>query len=494
MVNSNQKLALYSLKTFFIIAILIQLFRFITLYFELQNCDLYVDEVYYWGWAQNFELGYYSKPPVLAWLIMLTTTIFGESEWAIKIGAILLYPLTSMVIYLISDILFKDKRIAFYSALAFLTIPAVSLSSMIISTDVVLLLFWSLALYFFIKALKENQLHDWVLLGLTAGLGMLSKYNMAFFLVSALMVMGLNKAYRGYFKDKNFYIALILSFMVFSLNLYWQYQNDFISFVHTKEISHIESELFHVNKFLEFIGAQFAIMGPIFFALLLFLLFQRKRLFQNNAMKILYLFVIPYFLFITTLSFLSRAYGNWSAPIYIAGTILVVSYMIQKNQIRLVQLSIGLNILVALIFYFFQAIVSNLKLNIPSKMNPYKRVMGWQHVANEVAKVQKTEEYTLLFNSRKSMAEMIYYLKPHPFDALTYNPSNKIHHQYDMYNRLNQTHQGKTLLYVTEDTNISYLKNNFENLQHLKKINIPLYKDFNRTYHLYRLEAFKGYQ
>lgn len=494
MVNSDQKLAIYSLKTFFIIAVSLQLFRFITLYFQLQNSDLYVDEVYYWGWAQSFELGYYSKPPVLAWLIMLTTSIFGESEWAIKIGAILIYPVTSVIIYLISDTLFKDKRVAFYTALAFLTIPAVSLSSMIISTDVVLLLFWSLSLYFFIKALQKNQLHHWVLVGLFAGLGMLSKYNMVFFLVSALMVMGFHKAYRGYFKDKNFYIALILSFMVFSLNLYWQYQNDFISFVHTKEISNIESELFHIDKFLEFIGAQFAIMGPIFFAFLLFLLFQWKKLFQNNATKILYLFVIPYFLFISTLSLLSHAYGNWSAPIYIAGTILVVSYMVQNHHLKLLKLSIAINILLALIFYFFQPIVSSLNLNIPSKIDPYKRVMGWEKVANEVAKVQQKEGSTLLFNSRTTMAEMIYYLKPHPFDALTYNPSKKVHHQYDMHNRLTQMHQGKTLLFITEDNNISYLKNNFENIKHLKEVNIPLYKDFNRSYHLYRLEGFKGYQ
>ncbi|HHD82356.1 MAG TPA: hypothetical protein ENK94_04105, partial [Campylobacterales bacterium] len=114
MINTDEKLSFYSLKTFLLIAIILQLFRFITLYFQLQTSDLYVDEVYYWGWAQHFELGYYSKPPVLSWLIMLTTTIFGESEWAIKMGAILVYPLTATLIYLITDLLFKDKKIAFY--------------------------------------------------------------------------------------------------------------------------------------------------------------------------------------------------------------------------------------------------------------------------------------------------------------------------------------------------------------------------------------------
>lgn len=494
MVHSDEKLSFYSLKVFLTIAILIQLFRFITLYFQLQSSDLYVDEVYYWGWAQSFELGYYSKPPVLSWLIMATTAIFGESEWAIKIGAILIYPLTATLIYLISETLFKNRQIAFYTALAFLTIPAVSLSSMIISTDVVLLFFWSLTLYLFIKALEEDKLFYWVLLGLSAGLGMLSKYNMAFFLVSVLLVMVLHREYREHFKNRNFYIALLLSFIVFSLNLYWQFQNDFVSFVHTKEISNIESELFHFNKFLEFIGSQFAIMGPIFFGLLLFLLFKVKTLFQEKSTKILYLFVIPYFLFISTLSLLSHAYGNWSAPIYIAGIILVVSYMVKNNLMRLLKISIGFNILLALLFYFFQPIVSTFNLNISSQIDPYKRVMGWQQLADEIDKVYKQEGHTLLFNSRTTMAEMIYYIKPHPFDALSYNPSNKVHHQYDMDNRLTEQHIGKTLLYVSKSENIDPMKNNFENTTHLKQINIPLYKDFNRSYHLYRLEGFKGYQ
>jgi len=494
MINSDKKLGFYSLKNFLIIAILIQLFRFVTLYFQLQTSDLYVDEVYYWGWAQHFELGYYSKPPVLSWLIMITTAIFGESEWAVKIGAMLVYPLTATLIYLITDTLFKNKQIAFYTALAFFTIPAVSLSSMIISTDVVLLFFWSLSLYLFIQALEKEKLLYWILLGFSAGLGMLSKYNMAFFLISALLVMVLHTEYRKHFRNKNFYIALLLSFMVFSLNLYWQFQNDFISFVHTKEISSIESELFHVDKFLEFISSQFAIMGPIFFGFLLFLLFKVKTLFQNISTKILYLFVIPYFLFISTLSLLSHAYGNWSAPIYIAGIILVVSYMVQNKHMRLLKISIGFNILLALLFYFFQPIVSTLNLDIPSKIDPYKRVMGWQQVANEVDEVYKKEKHTLLFSSRTTMAEMIYYIKPHPFDALNYNPTDKVNHQYDMDNRLTQQHIGKTLLYVSENQNIDHLKNNFQNVYHLKHINIPLYKDFNRSYHLYRLENFKGYE
>jgi len=493
MIDTKEKFNFYSLKVFLIWAIIIQIFRFICLYFQLQVSDLYVDEVYYWGWSQHFELGYYSKPPVLSWLIMLTTQLFTESEWAIKIGAILVYPLTSMVIYLITNRLFKNEKIAFYSALAFITLPAVSLSSMIISTDVVLLLFWSLSLYFFIKAIQDDKLKDWLLLGIMAGLGMLSKYNMAFFLVSALLVLALNKEYREHFKNKKFYMALLLTILVFLPNVYWQYTHDFVSFVHTEEISQIEGDLFHVNKMLEFLGSQFAILGPIFFALLLFLLFKIRTLFKDKQMKILYLFVIPYFLFITTLSLLSRAFANWSAPIYIAGTILVVAYLIQKKHLNWLKYSIGLNVFLALVFYFYQPLTSMLPIELKAKTDPYKRVMGWQKVADELDKVYKQNNKVLLFNDRTTMAEMIYYIKPHPFSALMYNPTGKVKNQYEMDNSL-KTQIGESFVYVSKQKNIDNLKNSFQKTHYLQPITIPLYKDFNRSYHLYLLENFKGYQ
>lgn len=309
----------YSLSTFLIIAIFIQLFRLAVLTYLMKDYSLYIDEVYYWGWAQSFELGYFSKPPMIAWLIMITTSIFGDGEVATKCGALIVYPITSTIIYLISIKLFKDEKIAFYSALSFLTIPAISMSSIIISTDVVLLLFWSLSIYFFLKALEKDELKTWLIAGFFAGCGLLSKYNMIFFLVSVALVFILNKDYRILFKNKNFYLSLVVAAIVFIPNLYWQYTHDFISFAHTREISQVEKELFHVDKMFEFLGAQLGVFGIVLFPVLLFLIFKLKTIFQDNSMKFLYLFVIPYFLFITTLSLLSRAFANWGLLFMLQG-------------------------------------------------------------------------------------------------------------------------------------------------------------------------------
>ena len=80
--------------------------------------NLYVDEAQYWTWSQSLDWGYYSKPPVIAAIIAFTTGLFGDGELAIKSGALLLYPLTTLLIYALALRLY-DRRIAFWSALAF---------------------------------------------------------------------------------------------------------------------------------------------------------------------------------------------------------------------------------------------------------------------------------------------------------------------------------------------------------------------------------------
>ena len=61
------------------------LYRLCVLY--ALKLDLYVDEAYYFNWAKHLDWGYYSKPPMLSFLIALTTKLFGNGVLAIKAGA-----------------------------------------------------------------------------------------------------------------------------------------------------------------------------------------------------------------------------------------------------------------------------------------------------------------------------------------------------------------------------------------------------------------------
>src|SRR5271169_2098481 len=131
------------------IIIAITLVRIIVLI--VSPLQLYPDEAQYWWWAQTPDWGYFSKPPMIAWVIWQTTTLFGNSEWAIRLASPLLHGATALLVFGIARQVFS-ARAGLWSALAYLTTPGVSYSCGLISTDVPLLFFWAFALYAFLRA------------------------------------------------------------------------------------------------------------------------------------------------------------------------------------------------------------------------------------------------------------------------------------------------------------------------------------------------------
>src|SRR5690242_21937911 len=65
----------------------------------LQPADLFPDEAQYWVWSQQLALGYYSKPPLVAWLIAATTWLFGDSEFAVRLSAPLPHAGAAIFVY-----------------------------------------------------------------------------------------------------------------------------------------------------------------------------------------------------------------------------------------------------------------------------------------------------------------------------------------------------------------------------------------------------------
>ncbi len=153
--------------------------RVISLWFN--TTELFFDEAQYWVWGKEPAFGYFSKPPVLAWIIGLFTAVCGDSEFCVRLASPLIHTGTAFVVFLIAGLLF-DRRTAFWSAFTYALLPAVSLSSGVISTDVPLLFFWALALYAFLKFERTNAYGWAVMLGAAIGLGVMSKYAMLYIL------------------------------------------------------------------------------------------------------------------------------------------------------------------------------------------------------------------------------------------------------------------------------------------------------------------------
>src|SRR5215472_4478541 len=78
--------------------------------------DLFYDEAQYWSWSRDLALGYYTKPPLLAWIISAASHVCGNDEWCVRAPSPLLYAATSLVAYAIGRRLY-DERTGFWAAL-----------------------------------------------------------------------------------------------------------------------------------------------------------------------------------------------------------------------------------------------------------------------------------------------------------------------------------------------------------------------------------------
>ncbi|KPJ90985.1 MAG: hypothetical protein AMJ53_12545 [Gammaproteobacteria bacterium SG8_11] len=453
---------------------------------------LFFDEAYYWGWAQALDFGYYSKPPMLALLIALTTSACGDGELCVKAGALAVHPLTALLIFTIGKMLF-DARTGFFAAVTYLTMPGIALSSLIISTDVVLLFFWAASMLFFLKALRTDNIWYWAAAGVTGGLGLLSKYNMIVFPLSVFFFLFSAQQHRQQLKRPGAYLAMVIAVVVFLPNLIWNAQHGFPTFQHTAEISKLGQKSLHFDELGAFLGGQLGVFGLIFFPVMVYVFVRAKNVWNNEAYRFLICFALPFISIISLQAFLGRAHANWATPTYIAGCILVAAFLIHHQRIKLWLIAIIINLVLTITVYHWHDIADAFDIKLTAKTDPFKRVQGWRDLAKPVEQIlAQSPSAILLADTRDTLAQLIYYVKPHPFNAVAWNPHGLLQNHYELVTTMNDK-LGKDFIYVTEKADLPLIHQSFETVQNLTDIRIDIYDNFSLDYRVYYLKNFKGY-
>ena len=74
-------------------------------------------EAYYWTWSRDLAWSYFDHPPLASYSIRLTTAVFGQTVFGIKLSAVLWSLALNLVwLRLILD-MFSDRRLAFWALL-----------------------------------------------------------------------------------------------------------------------------------------------------------------------------------------------------------------------------------------------------------------------------------------------------------------------------------------------------------------------------------------
>jgi 4-amino-4-deoxy-L-arabinose transferase-like glycosyltransferase len=459
----------------------------------LGRADLYPDEAQYWLWSLHPAFGYYSKPPVVAWLIAATTALFGESEAAVRLAAPLLHFGTSLVIYLLAQRLY-DSRTALWSAIAYVTLPGVSASAVIMSTDAPLLFCWAVALYAFLRAREPEGGRWWILVGIAAGFGLLSKYAMAYWLLSGLLFLLLFRDERRHVP--RFLGAAALALIIYALNFAWNAANGFVSYLHTRDNAHLGGPLFHPVQFLEFFASQFGVFGPLFFATLLVIAASSWRSLGDRRAALLACFALPTLAMMLVVSFLSRAQANWSAPTFVSAVVLVVAWLLARGWAVIVAASVALHIVAAVVVFGAHYAARAFGAELPAKLDPLHRLRGWSVLGRNVSLLLLQHPgVKLMSDDREEMAALIYYVHPHPFDALKWNGEGGIHDQFDLTAQPARDIGADFLLVSHAPENVQRILERFDSVDPVRQqIIIPLGRGMVRIYHLYWLHGFKGYR
>lgn len=467
-------------------------FRLLALHFNAT--DLFFDEAQYWSWSLEPARGYYSKPPLVAWAIRLATDSCGVSEFCVRLPSPIVHTATAVAIFALSRWLY-DLKTAALAGLAFATLPGVSLSAGIISTDVPLLLAWAVALVALVALFDTKAWWPSLLLGLALGLGLNAKYAMAWFLLCLGVYLLATPERRGILKDPRLWLALLIGALLIAPNLAWNAGHSFATFAHTADNAKWHGSLLNPLKAIEFFGSQFGVFGPIMFAGLLVVTWRAYRSGLTASDRLLLAFSLPVLVVITGQAFVSRAHANWAAVSYVAATVLVTATLVREASWGWLRTSFAIH----LVFLLALALGTTLagRVAVPFGSDPFARTLGWREIADATraelgrARAEGRPFSSVLTDDRSITAELLYYMRDDPTRVVTWFPGGRPKDHYELTRPFSPAVAG-SVLFVTLGRDSEAVTRAFATVTDLGSRNLPAGKTTRRRVAFYVLSGYVG--
>ncbi|WP_296815814.1 glycosyltransferase family 39 protein [Brevundimonas sp.] len=365
-----------------VLTLALTLARLVALF--LTPLELYPDEAQYWLWSRDLAFGYYSKPPMLAWLIGLTTAIGGDGEAWVRLSSPLLHAGTGLILFEVGRRL-HGPRVGLWSAVFYALMPGVQLSAGVASTDAPLLFFAALGLLAYVAFLAGPSMRLAAACGLAVGAAFLSKYAALYILLGVGLHLIWSPQARTCWTWGRALGAVAGLALVAAPNLVWNALNDFSTVSHTADNANWRwDDLFHPVEMIEFLASQLMVLGPVPFVLLILGAFAalRARASTPEADRLLLSLAVPPVLLVTVQALLSRANANWAVIAYAPAVVLVAAWLLRDHRPRLLWGAIAFQALVAvmvLVLAIWPPLADRIGLG-----GAFKRVRGWETSAHRI--------------------------------------------------------------------------------------------------------------
>lgn len=456
-------------------------------YVLLYPIDLSPEEAQYWDWSRHLDLSYYSKPPMVAYLNFISTSLFGNTELGVRITPILLSFILSMVVFLFVRRLF-DERVALLSS----TLPnlfiGTAINSLLMTTDAPFVFFWGVSVVLIYLAVESNNTRLWLLVGVFAGLAFLSKYPAVFLLPLTLLYMFLVR--RELLLSPKPYISLLPALILSIPVLWWNFQHDFVSFRHVSNLASKNAHFPNWGSFFEFLGGQSLLLSVLPF---LFLLYGWWRTFKDKDRRLVFLTVysLPVFLFFAILALKKRVYANWPGFGYFTGAILIALYMerlLRRSKPAFWGVVLFSSFLILLLH--FTPLIDHIGLRwlLPPKRDPVKVMVGWEKLGREVSGFYTGKE--LVFSTAYQIsAELAFYVEGNP-RTFVFHMGRRT--QYYLWRDRLSEFRGRDAIFVSSWGLPERVKKHFRSHELLKRVDIFWRGERVKGFKVYRLRGFEG--
>ena len=212
------------------------------------------DELQFLSDARHMDWGFVAYPPFTPLMERISLSIFGLSMVGLRLFSVIAQGAAIVVTGLMARELGGGRLAQATAALCVALSPLPLFEGTEFQYTTFDYLWWVMIAYFVIRLLKSDDPRWWVAIGATIGLGMQTKYTMAFYVSGIVGGVVLTRA-RKYLASPWLWAGVVLSILIFLPNLVWQIKHDFISLqflqhIHTRDVGEGRADGFWKGQFL----------------------------------------------------------------------------------------------------------------------------------------------------------------------------------------------------------------------------------------------------
>lgn len=462
--------------------------------------DLSPDEAHYWEWSRRLDLSYYSKGPLIAYLIAALTGVLGTTALAIRLGAVVLSVLGSWALFRLGRELYGDPRPGALAVIGLQCTPLVWAGSLLMTIDAPFMALWTLALLAGHRALHRGRPVDWVLLGAAVGTGLLAKYTMLFVVPGLALYAWRTPAARRALRGPGPLAGAAVALALFAPVLLWNARVGWVSARHVA--SQGRGGGLGWLHLVELIGSQLVVLSPVVAALVAWALWRgvgEGLVRGREPYRFLAAMGAPVIGFHLLLALQGKVQANWPAAAYPplallgAGLIMARRGALDAGGRRRQAWLLAAAGLVALVL----SVAGHLTpwLGLPPRLDPTARLRGWAELGAAAARLRSAMPRpgsTFLLSSRYQIAsELAFYVPGHP-PAYNLNLGRRLN-QYDLWDGP-ETRLGWDAIYVEEGSRPldDRVAQAFEHVEPPVVLEIRRSGRVTRTFVLHRAHGFRG--